>query len=310
MRGAGDQRIGSATARVRDAARGAAGGDEHRLRITLLHRDRPDAAAEELGCAKRAAPTLAAVLRLVDSHAHFATAAAGVGFAGARPDGLAVGIVRVQLERGHALVLERRRDKLPGRPFVLGRVGIIHGQRVVGAPHAAVRRGDPEGAGVRRGLAVRRDDPVHGPAAEVLGAGRVDGAVAEDVCQVVLPVRRSEGHPFSGAERRPPEQAEPVVARGRERSERRRPVVAAVDGMLDPVLLRVALGVVAGVRVEPVGECLLPRELFRERRAGHLFAVPVCGWRRRLSGFGNTVCPLGRSGGACGAMSRAGNEER
>ena len=245
VRCAGHQGIGAAAAGVGDAARRAAGGDEDRLRVARLHLDGADAAAEELRRAERAAPPFAAILRLVDADPDLAAAAAGVRLAGAGPDGLVVGVVGIELERRDALVFERARDKLPARPFVLGCRGIVDGERVVRPPDAAVRGGDPERALPGRRLAVRRDDAVRGPAAEVLRSRSVDRAIAEEVRQIVLPVGRSEGHPLSGAERRPPEQAEPIVARGGERGERRRSVARAIDGMLDPVLLRITLGAVA-----------------------------------------------------------------
>src|SRR5207249_8935566 len=153
--------------------------------------------------------------------------------------------------------------EFPARPFVLGCRGIVDRERVVRPPDAAVRGRDPQGALPWRWLAIRRDDAVCGPAAEVLRSRSVDRAIAEEVRQIVLPVGRSEGHPLPGAEGRPPEQAEPVVARRSERGERRRSVAAAIDGMLEPVLLGIALGAVAGIGVPRGGDFLLPREFLR-----------------------------------------------
>src|SRR5438105_9208903 len=108
MRSAGDQRVGAAAAGIGDSAGRPAGGHEDGLRIAVLDRDRADAAPEEFGGAQRATPALAAVLGLVDAHSHLATAAASVGLSGAGPDGLVVGIVGIERQRGGALVLEGR----------------------------------------------------------------------------------------------------------------------------------------------------------------------------------------------------------
>src|SRR5207248_11228333 len=142
--------------------------------------------AEEFGRTERAAPSLAAVLRLVDADPDFAAAAARVRLSGAGPDGLVVGIVRIELERRDALVFERARDELPARPFVLRCRGIVDGERVVRPPDATVRGGDPERALARWRRAIRRDDAVGGPAAEVLRSRRVDRPITEDVREVVL----------------------------------------------------------------------------------------------------------------------------
>ena len=199
MRRARNERVGPAAACVRDATGGAAGCREHRPGIARLHRNRSDTAAEEVLRAERSAPALAAILRLVDPDAHLAAAAAGIRLARPGPDRLVIRIVWIERERRGALVLERRRDELPRRSLVLRRCGVVDRERVVGPPHATVRRGNPKRARVGFRFAIGRDHAVNGAAPEVFCSRGVHGAIAEQIREIVLAVGRAVRYPLARA---------------------------------------------------------------------------------------------------------------
>ena len=146
------------------------------------------------------------------------------------------------------MILEGGRDKFPRRAFIFGSGRIIHRQGVVSSPDPGIRRRDPQRASAGRGKTIGGNHGVHRPAAKVLGAGVVHGAVAKNIGEVVAAVGGAERDPLAGAERGTPEQSEPIIARGGECRERWRTVLGAIYRVLQPILIgptgRAAFGIV------------------------------------------------------------------
>ena len=182
VRRARDQRVGAAAADVRDAADGAAGGREDRVRVARLDRDRADRAVVERVAAERAEPACCRRSSTCRRRRPPRSRCRRRWARRCRPRA-----------SGPACRWGRARSTpvlLCSKPFETYCQSGDGVERVVRPPDAAVRVRDPERALPVR-AAVRIDRDVGDAAAEVGRAGVVDGAVAVLVAKP-LGVRRPE----------------------------------------------------------------------------------------------------------------------